>query len=286
MLQEFFSQAASYILRSKRFLSLQLNHIDRIVAGFSLAVLDGRGKSLLTTSIYNSKKDVIDKGLFDWEVEWFANDLPKSPAKILTGGSGNGREVKALLKMGYSVVAFDPAKTAVNAARQEIVDKNCLGYFVGSYEDLALDIPGGSDLHNNVQSFAPYDAVILGWGSFTHLSDRQTRISLIKKMAELCPHGPVLLSFWLRDDNTTVERGRSWRLGYRVGCMINRNKSTADLPPQGDDITVHAGYGHFFTMEEIDHLIEQCNYMASTNAKVSYLKSYPHLTITPQQKSE
>ncbi len=54
------------------------------------------------------------RDLRPWEQDLVAN-LPAPPARVLLGGAGAGREAYALEALGYTVVAFDPAKRLVEA---------------------------------------------------------------------------------------------------------------------------------------------------------------------------
>src|SRR5262245_833316 len=51
----------------------------------------------------------FERGLFDWERA--ATGAPPFPAsgRILLGGAGGGRELAELCRIGYDVVAFEPA---------------------------------------------------------------------------------------------------------------------------------------------------------------------------------
>jgi hypothetical protein len=44
-----------------------------------------------------------------------------------------------------------------------------------------------------------YDGVFTGWGLWTHLVSRDARLSALRAFREVCPRGPVLLSFWRRE---------------------------------------------------------------------------------------
>lgn len=269
-------------LKIQRFLYNGLTRLKEFISGLSFSLLSPEGLFYLTTMVYNAKKGNENKGLFEWESEWFENDLPDPPARLLVGGAGAGREVKVLIKKGYYIVAFDPAARYVEKAKQENTEKNCLAYLTGSYEDLLNEHSGNSTMNQAVHTYGPYDAVILGWGSFTHISETHMRVALLQKLKQLCPQGPVLISFWMRENSEATGRKKAFKLGYRIGHHFNkRGEKMTDLPSEGDDITLHAGYGHFFSMPEIKQLVEASHYHFVENPKVSYLKHFPHITIRP-----
>lgn len=267
-------------LRTIRFLSNRLHNLGELTSGFSLSSLSREGIAHLNRAVYGGSEKSEQGTLFAWEEEWFENDLPHPPARLLVGGAGAGREVKVLLGMGYEVVAFEPADPCVKKAKQEITDEGCLDFLVGAYEDLAGQGANDPEMRRVVASHAPYDGVLLGWGSFTHLRGEEIRLALLEALAQLCPDGPVLLSFWLQGGPEGDRRRKAFALGYRIGRFFNRHSGGEDLAP-GDEVTAHAGYGHFFTLEEINALVQRSPYRLVENPNVSYLKSYPHITIKP-----
>lgn len=283
--QQVIARLIYYSLIIQRIFYNGLVRLREFIAGLSLSVLSHEGVAHLNKLIYEAKKGHSNKGLFKWEKEWFENDLPTPPARLLIGGAGSGREVKSLIKKGYQIVAFDPVGWCVENAKREILEKNCIDYLTGAYEELLFKNSANSAMNHTVHTHGPYDAVILGWGSFTHICDVDKRLALLLKIKELCPQGPVLLSFWLKDDSEGAGRRKIFKIGYRIGNFFkNHGKQLSELPPEGDDINPYAGYGHFFIMPEIEKMIEACNYQLVENPKVSYLKYYPHITIRPSTK--
>ena len=47
--------------------------------------------------------------LFPWEESVVERFFPRPPARVLVGAAGAGREAFALARLGYEVVAFEPA---------------------------------------------------------------------------------------------------------------------------------------------------------------------------------
>src|SRR5687767_14651727 len=48
-------------------------------------------------------------GLFDWEEQVVREHFPPPPARVVVTGAGAGREVLALLRLGYDAVGFEPS---------------------------------------------------------------------------------------------------------------------------------------------------------------------------------
>ena len=88
-----------------------LRSADVALGDLLYAMTSVEEKDAIIRACYTSTHHVRGGGrttLFDWEETWFAQDLPPAPARILVGGCGWGREVRALKDRGYSVVGFDP----------------------------------------------------------------------------------------------------------------------------------------------------------------------------------
>ena len=150
--------------------------------------------SRFTGEAYDRNPNYLDGSkqyLFDWEEAIVAEFFPPAPSKILVGACGGGREMVGLAKLGYSVEGFDPGAALVSLARKQVPTERLLELAVGSYEDLII----GSA---SVCAHGPYDALILGWGSLSHLAAAKTRHELLLRARELCPRGPIVLS-WVHD---------------------------------------------------------------------------------------
>ncbi len=121
-------------------------------------------------------------GLFPFELR--ALELfPKPPARLLVPGAGGGREMLALLGLGYDVDGFEPVARLVAAGRA------ALGVEAGRLAQATMQ-GWAADLHG------PYDAVFTGWGMWTHLVRRTDRLDALRALRRACPAGPILLSFW------------------------------------------------------------------------------------------
>jgi len=144
-------------------------------------------------SIY-ARPDRQHAGLFPFEHRALAAFFPKPPARLFLPGAGGGRELLALLDRGYAVDALEPAPALADAARRALAARGeRRGQGPGAsvrcapLEDWA-EAPGG-----------PYDAIFTGWGVWTHLVRRDTRLRVLRAFRQACPRGPVLLSFWRRE---------------------------------------------------------------------------------------
>jgi hypothetical protein len=145
--------------------------------------------------------------LFSWERDVIAGTFPPPPASVLIGAAGGGREALALAKLGYRVVAFDPARHLLESLSR--VTPDGLELTVGRYEDLPV-MSGLDGRVADLSSRPPFGASIVGWGSFSHLRSDDARVEALQHLARLTA-GPVLVSFLLR-----AQDGRGGDTGARV----------------------------------------------------------------------
>ncbi len=271
-------------LRGEWYFSKQFDRLDRLLSGVAMSVLDHDQWTELTAHIYSARGDYKKEGLFNWEKKWFKESLPPSPGRILVGGAGTGREVTHLIKMGYQVVAFDPARSFVSNTKKLQGQSSCLAFVQGSYEDI---INQGSNtasrLMYTILAHAPYDAVLFGWGSYTHIALESVRVGVLEKCLYLAPGAPVLFSFWMRGDDTQRVRTRAWEAGWKIGKFLTRKRMVFDDDP-GDDISGRAGYGHFFSRREIENIAKKAGYEIKRQPPGPYSGVFPHATLMPETR--
>lgn len=228
--------------------------------GLALGLLSEAGRVRLTTALYSGRGKPLKVELFDWEHEWFVQDLPAAPAKILVGGAGAGRELLWLRGRGYNATGFDPAS-----------DSRTSDLLQASYEDLVAD---GSESLTELQRSGPYDAILLGWGSYTHISSAAARGELLVRLRELS-QGPVLLSFWSQDFGKRP--GRAKDVGFKLGRLLG-DGAPADL--SADSVYSHCGYCHRFSKAELRKLAREAGY----HIEFRESSTYPHATMFPENR--
>ncbi len=170
---------------------------ELVLAVASDAVLDRfNDLSYGETESYRPDSQEFRAYLFPWEEQVVEQFLPPPPARILLGGAGGGREVFALAKKGYQIVAFEPSKALVESMVTRIAAEGApVEVFQASYEDL----PQLTALHaetekTNLEDLKPFDAAIVGWGSFSHLRTQENRIHALQAFANVT-QGPIVVSF-------------------------------------------------------------------------------------------
>lgn len=232
-------------------------------AGMALAGLGESQRDELTRRIYD-RPTKTRRGLFAWEKAWFTRDLPPPPAHILVGGAGNGREVRWLRAQGYTVLPFEPVEALTRA---------CEGMLCGTYGDLVAPMtPQGRRFAEQVRAASPFDAVLMGWGSFNHVQPAPLRLAVLKALRDLSP-GPVLTSFFgLEPSALAVSRAQAW--GRRLGSLL---AAPQDIDP-ADIVLPDSGYAHRFSKEEWEGLAAQAGYEP---LKLGPEPGYPHGTLWP-----
>lgn len=204
--------------------------------GFVAGVLDGalsiEDKSRLGVDLYDAAPHYREAGaLFGWEEKWFDLRL-KRAERVLVGACGAGREVRALIDRGHLVSGFEPAPSLLRLAESRAPDAEL---WEDTYESWARAARPGH-----------YDAVVLGWGSISHVLDPAERRALVAHCSRVCAHGPILLSYWPRATNPQGARARL------LGAAVGRGLGSGQV--LGDAYRANIGFIHMFDGEELSDL--------------------------------
>lgn len=268
--------ALTAAFRLQQWVSTQLQRSARFLEGVALAGIPPRERQALTERLYSrqARRYEPDAGIFDWERHWFGGALPGGPLKLLIGGAGCGREARFFLERGDSVVAFDPVSEFVSTAQLLAQDYANATFLSGGYGDLTQAGP----LRSAIEAYGAFDAVLLGWGSFTHITEPALRLDVLRTLRQFCPSGPVLLSVWTRAAGDRSKRGFASTLGQRLGRQLNpRGASVAE----GDWVVSTMGYLYAFTDQELAQLISSAGYTAEPACGL--ISGHPrYLTLRPQ----
>ncbi|HUF28539.1 MAG TPA: class I SAM-dependent methyltransferase [Gemmatimonadaceae bacterium] len=215
--------------------------------------------------------NTYEQGLFDWEQAALEHAAFPRRGRVLVGGAGGGRELAALRARGFEVVGFDPCEPLVQRGRASLGAEGPLPFLRGSYDDLVRAARGEPSSLAPLLAHAPFDAVILGWGSFSYLGSRDEALALLRALRQLAPAAPVLASF-LRphEEEPSAMRRRVRRLFARLGAPARA------LP--GDAFTPWAGFHRVTALDEIPPLAAQAGY------EVLVLRAgwYAHALLRPK----
>jgi hypothetical protein len=156
-------------------------------------------------------------------------------------GAGGGREVFALLKMGYNVDSSE-CHPELAASANNLLKKQGLSNRV-----MLADRDVVPDTENS------YDGLIVGWGSYMLIQGRKRRIAFLRQMrTRVKPGSPLMVSFFHRKHE---ERK------FRVTCLLGnifRNILGADPLEMGD--ALRPNYVHFFTVDEIRQELQEAGF--------------------------
>jgi hypothetical protein len=210
--------------------------------------------------------------LWPWERAWFQRRLPPAPAPLLLGGAGAGREAAALTQLGYRVDAFEPVPALQPRCAAAVGPEG--EALVGTYQDLAHAVLTGQPGPLGRFAGRKYAAVILGWGSFTHVLEERERHETLVACARLAPTGPILASFWMRGDHAAT--GAVVSPARQVGRLIARLRGSVASTAR-HAFGTWCGFAHAFSREEIESLAASIDRRAQWEAEPG--TTYPHVTL-------
>lgn len=214
-----------------------------------------------------------ERGLFDWEVEVLASDAFPKKGRILLGAAGGGRELSALCARGFEVVAFEPNDLLRSGAEAVARSYPGTAVFDATYDDLVCAVNTKTGPLGAALAAGPFDAVVLGWGSVTHVVTPDEQAALLRAVRVASPSGAVLLSFFMRP--STGAGGKSEQLRTKLRGLFARMGGAS--APDGLGYEMNGGFVYFFTTEEVHALAFDAGY------EVERLRAhpFPHAVLRP-----
>jgi hypothetical protein len=205
-------------------------------------------------------------GLFAWEKRVIESPgFPRS-GRVLVGAAGAGREVAALADRGYEIVAFDPCGPFVEAARG-VGPPGRVTVVQAAYADLHLAASGTGPLAGPCGG-PPFDAVVLGWGSLSHVMPAAERAALLRALRSLAPRAPVLASFALEPEIARPVQGKG-----RVRDGLRRLFGALGAPGAselGDHFFPTTGFFSYLEHEELLKLAWDAGYEVALFEETPY----------------
>lgn len=224
---------------------------------------------------YRPDKSSFVGDLFPWEATVIERFFPDPPGRVLIGGAGGGREPFALATMGYDIVAFDPVPELVRGMAEHTPVGASVDGYQAKYEDLprlrSLQ-PGATEI--SVQELPPFDAGILGWGSFSHLRNDESRVHALSQMARVVS-GPILVSFFWRPSE---EDRKPSALHWLRHKLPGRNRTP------GNTFSIQVGPYREFTECEFGALVNRAGLSIDFLEIGERFTSYSHAVLSARAR--
>ena len=218
------------------FLKRLTSFLDALHSGFWLGVLGRKALDYSDEIHYAANPTYVEnkyneKGLLDWEnyiVENHFGDVKT----IMLIAAGGGREVLALSRMGFRVDGYECNPVLVEYGNR-LLQKN----------------KSESRITHLTRNTVPpevrqYDAVIIGWGAYSHIKGATARIRFLKNLYPFMHQGSrLMVSFiWVKERNRRDRMIQGISGFFGLFCRGERSE-------QGDKLVPN--YIHYFEEDEI-----------------------------------
>ena len=163
-----------------------------------------------------------------------------------------GVRLLALAAQGHVVRAFEPIPSFATACAKECLLVKEASCVEGAYADLVEAVRTGAGPLAALASEPPFDAVVLGWASLSHVTEPALVGAVLEATRKLSPHGPVFTSFYLKE-TSDAPGGRTRRLGQRLD-RIFAALGAPGRRPDGGVFHPTGGFLMTYTAEEFSSL--------------------------------
>ena len=226
-----------------------------------------------TQRTYAPGGNAFEQGLFEWERTALAHPRFPRGGRVLVGGAGGGREMAALRALGYGVVGFDPCEPLVQSGRALLDEGGSASLVTASYADLVRAARGDSTALAPLLARGPFDAVVLGWGSFSYLSSTDEAVELLRALRRLAPAAPVLLSFLRPTGAADAAPGRFQSMLRRIFARLGAPARVG----AGDAFAPWSGFYRAVAMGDVGTMAARAGY------EIAILRAdwYAHALLVP-----
>ena len=145
------------------------------------ALLEPELRADATVAAYSDMRTYLpggttfENGLFGWEESLLEQPSLPRAGRVLLAAAGGGRELKALLARGFGVTAFEPNPVLFEGASSVAAAAKDARVLRATYADLVAAATHEGPLASLAQE--SFDFVLFGWGSFTHLTERDAQLA-------------------------------------------------------------------------------------------------------------
>lgn len=193
-----------------------------------LAALDERfyaGAAMYTTAAWN------ERGLFDWERQLVEKHFD-GRSRVVVTSCGGGREVLALLHMGFDAVGYESHPDLATFGRDFLAERGFPDRVRMSPRDAFPPDSGACD------------AVVVGWGAYSLIHDPARRRAFLDEARRAVRgDGPILLSYLQRASD---DRELRWTAAVASRLRRLRGKT----PPEIGD-TLAPNQVHLFSHAQL-----------------------------------
>lgn len=225
--------------------------------GFWLGCLTSEDLNHVTAAFYeNSQWYQSDEhnrsGLFDWESAAIKQYF-RPGSRILVAAAGAGREMLALHREGFQVEGFECNPNLLQISRSVLTQN-------GAPDSVTLcaanEVPPGPRV---------FDALIVGWGAYSHIAARRHRIRFLDSLRQLgTANAPLLVSFLLHQpSNYDVLTRHVARLSRALSLT---QKDEIEI---GDHLS-RDGFRHLFVRSEVESELKAAGFEVVLFSEESY----------------
>lgn len=269
------SRSAPRLLRGIRWVSRTAyaapRALEAVAHGVVLGLSSEATLAALDVAYYGAEDMYVDveynrRGLWSWEQAEVDAHFPPG-GRVVVSAAGGGREVHALLQQGFDARGFE-------CNRQLVHHADALLTAAGHGGRMACAPRNGWPSADGVT----YDALVVGWGSYTLMSSRAQRVAFLREAAvRLRPGAPVLLSFFPRRG-----RGRYFRIVATIGTGLRRLRGA---PPVEIGDALVPNFAHHFTRHELTDELETAGFRLVTYEWSGYGRAVAYLDHPPTTMS-
>ncbi len=188
------------------------------------------------------------QGFWPWEFDAVQTNFHDC-RQILVAGAGGGREVIALIQLGFEVTAFDFCEGLTAACRRNLGK--------AQMEACVLDAPPD----RLPQGLGLFDAILVGRGFYHHIPGRARRVAFLQECrSRIKLDSPLLVSdFFVR-----TEQACGYPKTQRIANFVRRLRRSDEQVELGDWLS--EGMQHAFVRSEIESELAEAGFRTASYA--------------------
>jgi SAM-dependent methyltransferase len=162
-----------------------------------------RAASIVRWEAYATADCNVDAGLEEWEDRVF-RDVLRPSDRVLLVGCGTGRDLIALLRLGFDVIGLEQSPMLADEARSHLRGRGLTAVVV-------------AEMVESYVSDASYDAVVFSLYMYSYIIGEASRVAILRRTREhLSPHGRIIISYATIQPQSPV-----WIVLARIGSVCS-----------------------------------------------------------------